>query len=450
MPAIDTPATRASQVDGTTPKPRTSDAAPKPADPAAAEGLPLENAPELPVDPQPAKGALTPQPGTTSDTMNETGPAGSPSASTARPTDSGSIKTAARSSVPRSSPEVRPAMFDPAALTDEDLARNWKQAGRAAARVGDEVITLHDLVLAVKDQLGRHPAGRDLSPQELNFVAKTVLAGIIERTLVVQEAKRALKNPKQLDTLYGAADNFWRERELPPLLRRYMAENENQLKQKFKESNRSLDAVRQNYRQDFLAQVFMEQKLFGQTKAELPDMLRYYNEHLHDKEFDRPAMITWRELVIEKSKHPDVGAARRKAEDLLARLNKGEDFAALARTQSEGPSSVRAEGGLMQTSPGSYAVDAVNEALEHLPLKQNSAILEGPTSLHIVRVENRRTPGPASFEEIQDQIRQKVQVEKMRSVREQFIKKLKRDTLVSTIFDGTESDPNAPDKQEGP
>ena len=330
---------------------------------------------------------------------------------------------------------------NPAALSDEDLARNWKQAGRAAARVGDEVITLHDLVLSVKDQLSRHPAGRDLSPQELNFVAKTVLAGLIERTLVVQEAKRTLKNPKQLDMLNTAADGYSRERELPPLLRRYMADNESQLKQKFKDSNRSLEAMRTNYRQDFLAQVFMDQKLSSQSKVELPEMLRYYNEHLHDKNFDRPAMITWREIVVEKSHHPNEAAARSKAEDLLARLNKGEDFAALARTQSEGPSSVRAEGGFMQTSPGSYAVDAVNQALEKLPLNQNSAILEGPTSLHIVRVENRRTAGPATFEEVQDQIRQRVQAEKMRSVREEFIKKLKRDTLVSTIFDGTESDP---------
>ncbi|MGO9598582.1 MAG: peptidylprolyl isomerase [Isosphaeraceae bacterium] len=437
MPALDAPVTRASQVDRTMSKPRTRDAAAKPAVPAAAGEMPLETSPELPTDPQPAKGALTPQSAAGPDTKNETDPVGSPSASAAGPAGSNS----------KINPEVRPAMFNPAALSDEDLARNWRQAGRAAARVGDEVITLHDLVLSVKEQLSRHPAGRDLSPQELNFVAKTVLAGLIERTLVVQEAKRALKNPKQLDSLYSAADGFWRERELPPLLRRYMADNENQLKQKFKESGRSLEAARQNYRQDFLAQVYMDQKLSGQSKVELPEMLRYYNEHLHDKEFDRPAMITWRELVVEKSQHPNEAAARSKAEDLLARLNKGEAFAALARTQSEGPSSVRAQGGLMQTSPGSYAVDAVNQALESLPLNQNSAILEGPTSLHIVRVENRRAAGPASFEEIQDQIRQRVQVEKMRSSREQFIKKLKRDTLVSTIFDGTESDPSAPEKE---
>ena len=96
----------------------------------------------------------------------------------------------------------------------------------------------------------------------------------------------------------------------------------------------------------------------------------------------------------------------------------------------------------MQTSPGSYAVEAVNHALASLPLNKVSPILEGPTSLHIVKVESRRQAGPASFEEIQDQIRRKIMVEKLTKARLEFIAKLKRNTPISTIFDGTESDPN--------
>ncbi len=329
-----------------------------------------------------------------------------------------------------------------ASATELAVDRNWKEAGRSAARVGDEVITLHDLVLNVKEQLKRHPPGRDLTRPELNMVAKSVLAGLIERTLIAQDAKRTLKNPKQLDRLYEAADKYWREEELPPMMRRYMADNELQLKQKLIDSGRSLEALHQSYRQEFLAQVYLDQKLADRRKVELPEMLKYYSEHLHDKEFDRSAEITWRELVVEKSHYPNPADARRKAEALLARLGKGEDFAKLARNDSEGPSRVRAQGGLMQTSPGSYAVEAVNQALASLPLNKVSPILEGPTSLHIVRVESRREAGPASFEEIQDQIRRKIMIDKMTRARQEFIAKLRRNTPISTIFDGTESDPN--------
>jgi peptidyl-prolyl cis-trans isomerase SurA len=299
----------------------------------------------------------------------------------------------------------------------------------------------------VKEQLKRHPPGRELSKQELNMVAKNVLAGLIERSLLVQEAKRELKNPKQITRVNEAADKFWKEEELPPLLRQYMVDNEFQLRQKFADAGRSLEALHQNYRQEFMAQVFLQQRLADKHKAELPEMLKYYNEHFRDKEFDRPAVITWREVIVEKGNHPGPGDARRKAETLLARLNRGEDLAAMARAESEGPSRVKADGGLMQTSPGSYAVESVNNALASLPLNQTSAILEGPTSYHILRIEARRAAGPATFEEVQDQIRRKIMTEKLVKVRGDFIGKLRRDTLISTIFDGTESDPNSPREQ---
>jgi hypothetical protein len=441
MPPMGVPAQVAGKRAATPP------AGPTPRAKTAPGDLPLEAAPLTPVDSQPAPGGLAPAKPANPAQTTEKGQAHSPQASLAPVSDRNSPATAALQPAPRSDSAVRLASLNTANSTELAIDRNWKEAGRAAARVGDEVITLHDLVLTVKEQLKKHPPGRDLTKQELNMVAKSVLAGLIERSLIVQEAKRELKSPKQLDRLNEAADKFWREEELPPMMRRYMADTEPQLRQKFTESGRSLEALHQSYRQEFLAQVFLQQKLADKQKVELPEMLKFYNEHLHDKNFDRSAVITWRELVIEKGRYPNPADARRKAESLLVRLNRGEDFAGLARTESEGPSRARAEGGLMQTSPGSYAVESVNAALGSLPLNQISPILEGPTSLHIVRVESRRAAGPASFEEVQDQIRRKLMSEKVMKARGEFVGKLRRDTLISTIFDGTESDPNAPEDQ---
>ena len=433
--------------------PTTPSPAPAPPPAAASSEFSLETAPQLPVDPRPVQGtltapAVTPAPAPPQDRAPSTGDGlkSSPSASAVGAPGASSIRTVALEQAPRSDSSVRIASYKPVpSPTELAIDRNWKEAGRSAARVGDEVITLHDLVLSVKEQLKRRPPGRDLTRPELNMVAKGVLAGLIERTLIAQDARRALKNPKQVDRLYEAADKYFHDEELPSMLRLYMADNELQLKQKLTDSGRSLDALKVAYRQEFLAQVYLEQKLSDRRKVELPEMLKYYNEHLHDKEFDRSAEIAWRELLVEKSHYPNPADARRKAEALLNRLAKGEDFAKLARSESEGPSRVREQGGLMQTSPGSYAVEAVNQALASLPLNRVSPILEGPTSLHIVKVESRREAGPASFEEIQDQIRRKIMVEKMTKARMEFIAKLRQNTPISTIFDGTDSDPHAPE-----
>ena len=50
----------------------------------------------------------------------------------------------------------------------------------------------------------------------------------------------------------------------------------------------------------------------------------------------------------------------------------------------------------------------VNQALESLPIGKISDVIEGPDGFHIVTVEWRRPAGPASFEEVQDQIRPKL------------------------------------------
>src|SRR5262249_3515606 len=152
---------------------------------------------------------------------------------------------------------------------------------------------------------------------------------------------------------------------LPPMKRAYHVETEAQLRQKLTEQGRSLDAMKQTFRQLFLTDIFLHDKLKDKMSVELPDLLRYYNERVPHHDFDRPAQITWRELVVDTAKFKSREEARQKADGLLQRLQNGADFAKLAQAESDGPSSSRSRGGLMQTSPGGYAVPAVNSALDN-------------------------------------------------------------------------------------
>jgi parvulin-like peptidyl-prolyl isomerase len=186
---------------------------------------------------------------------------------------------------------------------------------------------------------------------------------------------------------------------------------------------------------------YVEQKLKDRMHVELPEMLKYYNAHMNDESNHRAARINWREIVVETSRHADPAEARLKAEGLLKRLQAGEDFARLATAESEGPTAVKNAGGAMETSPGGYGVAAVNRAIETLPLNTTSGIIEGPSSFHIVKVERRRPAGPASFAETQDQIRRELFAQKTERERRILIDKLRASTIVTSIFEGTESDP---------
>jgi hypothetical protein len=64
--------------------------------------------------------------------------------------------------------------------------------------------------------------------------------------------------------------------------------------------------------------------------------------------------------------------------------------------------------------------------------------------LHIVKVEGRRPPGPASFEEVQDQLRPILENKKYGEARAKYLAKLHRSTLI-TIYN---VEKNAPRRGE--
>ena len=330
---------------------------------------------------------------------------------------------------PASTPPLAPA--EPTAVRTPILKRSVFEAGKPAARVGDEVITLHELKQAFAIRRRGMPAEQPLTAEQRYMLAKIVLNDLVDRSIILQEAKRELKTPKRVQEFMALADKVWLEEELPPMLRQYAVTNIYELKEKMKERNESLDEFRENFRQEFLSRGFMEQKIRPKLEVGLSEMRSYYASHL--AKYQRPAQVRWREVVFETAKSKSRAEARSKADALLARLRRNEDFVALAKSESDGPN--KSSGGLWETSPGSYGVASVNQALESLQIGEISPVIEGPTSFHIVRVEERRPAGPADFAEVQDSINNHLRGEKARLESHVFLEKLRHRTIVSTVFD---------------
>ena len=148
-------------------------------------------------------------------------------------------------------------------------------------------------------------------------------------------------------------------------------------------------------------------------------------------------------MVLITSQSTSRAVALRKANGLLEKLRHGEDFAKLAKKESDGPTASRNRGGLMETSPGGYGIAKVNQALESLPIGKISDVIEGPDGFHIVRVESRRPAGPASFEEVQDQIRPEL----MEAFRSPELPPLRRSDLA---LPGSTELPPLPHSDQGP
>ena len=359
------------------------------------------------------------------------------SASSSDPAPRGAATAASpsRKAAPARDPQLVQTSLHRSADKPRAIPSTYRQAGMVAAKVGDETITIHDLVAVVRENCQRRHIPYDRLPREQKeMFCRRLMDDLIEQSLLIQEAKHTIKEAKMYDKFVAESEHFWRDDQLPKLEVEFSADNESQLREKLKEHGRSLETISRMTRREWMSEAFLRAKLKDRVKVELPDLLRYYNEHLQDREFDRPAQITWREIVVETSPQTTREQARRKIEAIQQMLLRGVDFATVARARSEGPSQSREQGGLMQTSPGSYGVPAVNAALDSLPLGKISEIIEGPSSFHIVKVEARRTAGPAPFAELQDQIRSALFERKFQAERIAYLKKLRDETYVSSFF----------------
>ena len=315
-------------------------------------------------------------------------------------------------------------------------ARDTEVVSTVVARVNGEPIVAEDLVAPLRNRLAQ--ARQSMSEAEyISFrdrLLRQQLDSLIERQLLVQAARRTFPEPVRRRMEAYADKQF--EEQLKQEAKRLGLESVEELKQHLRKQGQSIERMRQLNRETILAQQFVRARVANNIEVTRREMLDYYKEHR--TEFEQSPAVKWREIVVTVARHGSDEAARKHAEQLVKRLREGADFAELARAESDGATA--AQGGEWPwTPPGSYIVDAVDEALFSLPVGQVSDPIPGPEGYHIVLVEDRRDGGTRPFEEVQDEIRERIRQKKIERAISKLIDELKQDAYIVTVFDAAES-----------
>lgn len=319
-----------------------------------------------------------------------------------------------------------------------------KPAARTAAIVGGTVITYRELKAALCHNLNCKPHDLEQIPRDqLNQMAKDTLDHLIDRALLLQEARKGMKKPQQWAMFREYVEKSWHEHEIPPMLKKERVEDEFALARTLEARGESLDDLKTTFLETTMARQLMMMRV--QEKVEqpgLPELQEYYAKHRDDPAFHREAQVKWHEVLLAARTPAERAAARKKADALRARLLAGETFEAIARAESAGATA--SKGGAWETTPEAYAVPAVNAALATLPPGQISAPIEGPKGVHLVRVTSRRQSGAASFVEVQGEIATKLFQQRYSAQVEAYLKKLRDSTSISSpLFEGTATAPTA-------
>ena len=266
-----------------------------------------------------------------------------------------------------------------------------KKIEQIAARVNADIILKSDvdreidLMRYEKSQQGLDPAQ---VAKELQEDSKDVLRNLIDKALLMQIAKDA-----------GLSAELDVQKTMEELRVDKKFATMDELEKAIIKDYGDLDEFKNDIRTKFLTQQVIDHEVVGRIIITQEEMRKYYDEH--QKEFDKPAGVRVAEItVLVDRRLPDqVATQRKKIEEALAAIKKGDDFGDVAEKYSE--VSTAEKGGDIGFIAGDLK-EQVNEdvakALEGLGKNQSTDIVEFNDAFTIFKVTDKHNGGILSYD----------------------------------------------------
>ena len=202
-----------------------------------------------------------------------------------------------------------------------------------------------------------------------------------------------------------------------------------------KKSGQSAEQVRDNLRIQIAQQQWIERQIADQIKVTPEEVEKFYKEGPPSK-FDAPEMVRASHILVAvRADAPpeDALAAENKANDLEARLKKGEPFETLAKENSDDPSTKQSGGDLDYFSRERIMPEFADAAFK-LKKGEVSAPVRTQFGYHIIKLTDRKEAHTATFAEARDQIATYLQNEKRREAVAQLVGSLKAHATIENFL----------------
>lgn len=287
----------------------------------------------------------------------------------------------------------------------------------------------------VLDRYGEHivAARKKLPPEEFRKFREALiqrdLRGHIERRLLVERMRSSLK-PDQLKQFEQHLDQQF-EAELTKLKKDLNAYTRTELELALRERESSLSAVRDAFATNQAAMEYVSAKIERPAPPTRPDLVAYYQEHLDD--YALPAKVKWQQIQVSWDGRTTKSSARKKIQEAQHELQQGATFEAVVKKYSDGPT-VSDGGHWDWTQIGSLAETKLETLLFEMPVNQPSDIWEGKSSYQIVRVTDRQKESRRPFSDVQDEIFEKITLERRKNLPQEFVKKLYDSAIIETPY----------------
>ncbi len=315
-------------------------------------------------------------------------------------------------------PPAKSAKSTKPALTGEG-----KVVEEIIARVNNEIITSSELEKArsiAVEEAQQECSGR-CTPEQLQVAVedrqKFALRDLIDQSLLAQRGKDMGVNVegdvvKQLDQV--RIQN--------------KLESMEKLESAVTKEGLNWDDFKNNIRNKLLTQEVIRREVGSHITIGRDDAMKYYEAH--KKDFVKPEQVALRaiEISTDAKKESDIADLKKKADDMLRRIEDGEDFATLAKRFSDG--STAQQGGYL----GVYKRGELSKQLEDqvFAMKKNQLtdVIETKQGYLILQVLERYEEGEQPFEKVENEIMDHLYSERMEPALREYLKTLREQSYV--------------------
>jgi parvulin-like peptidyl-prolyl isomerase len=276
-------------------------------------------------------------------------------------------------------------------------------ADRIVAVVNDEVITLSELNSAfepyqTKLEASYTGAGRE---KALTEAREALLNRMIDNLLMEQQSRKAGIVIRD-EEVAGAIKDLLDRRKI----------SQDDLVKALEKEGTTLETYKKGVLDQLKRVKLVQREIKSKVAVSDEEIGEYYRKHR--EEYEGKDSVRIKQILLPLPKEVDPAAKEKLRTDIEAihkRLLAGEPFELLSAKHSQGPAA--AAGGDIGYIEKGVILHEVEEVAFSLPLNQISGIIESPIGFHIIQVIDRRGGGIKAIESVREEIREKIDQEKM-------------------------------------
>ena len=302
------------------------------------------------------------------------------------------------------------------------LAEDTKPPTDKVATVNGTVITKAELDSQMDMVVDRLQAsGRIPDVSQLEEIRGQVLENLIARQLLYQESqKKGIKISEEEvnEELISVKGQFPNEEEFNKALKRM---------------NLTEDSIKERLARDLALKKLIDHEVAPKVKLSDSDIRAFYDNNLET--FKQPERVQASHILIKVDPKADASQkaeAQKKIDLVQARLQKGEDFAALAKEYSEGPSGPN--GGELGYFSRGQMVKPFEEAAFAMKPGEVSGMVETRFGYHLIKVTDKTPETTMPYDEVKDRLGQFLKQKKLQEEINVYVKGLEEHAKIERFI----------------